>query len=111
MRMELFEVPYNEPYISEKCAYTKLVTHAESHASAVSLLKRAENSAIIIKAINKVELPCEGYRYFFFFFFFLLDPLIIKRGVVQNVDLGAFSTAKFSVFQSSAFTIRSNIGR
>ena len=26
--------------------YKKLVTHAEPHASAVSLLKRAENSAI-----------------------------------------------------------------
>ena len=29
-----------------KTRYTKLVTHVESHASAVSLLKRAENSAI-----------------------------------------------------------------
>ena len=30
----------------EKLRYKKLVTHVESHASAVSLLKRAENSAI-----------------------------------------------------------------
>ena len=30
----------------QKTRYKKLVTHAESHASAVSLLKRAENSAI-----------------------------------------------------------------
>ena len=30
----------------QKTCYKKLVTHVESHASAVSLLKRAENSAI-----------------------------------------------------------------
>ena len=30
----------------EKTRYKKLVTHVESNASAVSLLKRAENSAI-----------------------------------------------------------------
>ena len=30
----------------QKTRYKKLVTHIESHASAVSLLKRAENSAI-----------------------------------------------------------------
>ena len=30
----------------QKTSYKKLVTHVESHASAVSLLKRAENSAI-----------------------------------------------------------------
>ena len=30
----------------KKTRYKKLVTHVESHASAVSLLKRAENSAI-----------------------------------------------------------------
>ena len=30
----------------EKMRYKMLVTHVESHASAVSLLKRAENSAI-----------------------------------------------------------------
>ena len=30
----------------QKTRYKKLVTHVESHASAVSLLKRAENSAI-----------------------------------------------------------------
>ena len=29
-----------------KTRYKKLVTHVESHASAVNLLKRAENSAI-----------------------------------------------------------------
>ena len=29
-----------------KTCYKKLVTHVESHASAVSLLKRAENSTI-----------------------------------------------------------------
>ena len=32
-------------WIFKKCA-VKLVTHVEPHASAVSLLKRAENSAI-----------------------------------------------------------------
>ena len=31
----------------KKKRYKKLVTHVEPHASAVSLLKRAENSAII----------------------------------------------------------------
>ena len=30
----------------QKMRYKKLVTHVESHARAVSLLKRAENSAI-----------------------------------------------------------------
>ena len=30
----------------QETRYKKLVTHVESHASAVSLLKRAENSAI-----------------------------------------------------------------
>ena len=30
----------------QKTRYKKLVTHVEPHASAVSLLKRAENSAI-----------------------------------------------------------------
>ena len=30
----------------KKTRYKKLVTHVESHANAVSLLKRAENSAI-----------------------------------------------------------------
>ena len=30
----------------KKTRYKKLVTHVESHASAVSLLKRAENSVI-----------------------------------------------------------------
>ena len=30
----------------QKTRYEKLVTHVEPHASAVSLLKRAENSAI-----------------------------------------------------------------
>ena len=30
----------------QKSRYKKLVTHVESHASAVSLLKRPENSAI-----------------------------------------------------------------
>ena len=30
----------------QKTRYKKLITHTESHASAVSLLKRAENSAI-----------------------------------------------------------------
>ena len=30
----------------QKTRYKKLVTHVELHASAVSLLKRAENSAI-----------------------------------------------------------------
>ena len=30
----------------QKTLYKKLVTHVESHASAVSLLKRAENSTI-----------------------------------------------------------------
>ena len=30
----------------QKSRYEKLVTHIEPHASAVSLLKRAENSAI-----------------------------------------------------------------
>ena len=30
----------------QKTRYKKLVTHVESHASAVSLLKRSENSAI-----------------------------------------------------------------
>ena len=30
----------------QKTRYKKLVTHLESHKSAVSLLKRAENSAI-----------------------------------------------------------------
>ena len=30
----------------QKTRYKKLVTHVESHASAASLLKRAENSAI-----------------------------------------------------------------
>ena len=30
----------------QKTLYKKLVTHVESHASAVSLLKRVENSAI-----------------------------------------------------------------
>ena len=29
-----------------KTSYKKLVAHVESHASAVSLLKRAENSAV-----------------------------------------------------------------
>ena len=33
-------------WIFNKTRYKKLVTHVESHASAVSLLKRAENSAI-----------------------------------------------------------------
>ena len=35
-------------WILKKCTVEKLVTHVESHASAVSLLKRAENSTIII---------------------------------------------------------------
>ena len=38
----------------------KLVTHAEPHASAVSLLKRAENSAI--KAIIKVRLVRKSWH-------------------------------------------------
>ena len=32
--------------VYSKTHYKKLVTHVESHASAVSLLKRAENSAV-----------------------------------------------------------------
>ena len=41
----------------QKMRYKKLVTHEEPHASAVSLLKRAENSAIkaiINQSINSL---------------------------------------------------------
>ena len=37
---------YTTSVYIQKRRYKKLVTHVESHASAVSLLKRAENSAI-----------------------------------------------------------------
>ena len=37
---------FNKKTKQKKTCYKKLVTHVESHASAVSLLKRAENSAI-----------------------------------------------------------------
>ena len=37
---------YTTSVAIQKRAIKKLVTHVESHASAVSLLKRAENSAI-----------------------------------------------------------------
>ena len=44
----------------KKTRYKKLVTHVEPHASAVSLLKRTENSAINIsdhQSIKKLS-PC-----------------------------------------------------
>ena len=37
---------YATLYLKKKMHYKKLVTHIESHASAVRLLKRVENSAI-----------------------------------------------------------------
>ena len=37
---------YTTSVAIQKTRYKKLVTHVEPHASAVSLLKRAENSAI-----------------------------------------------------------------
>ena len=37
---------YTDSVDIQKTRYKKLVTHVESHASAVSLPKRAENSAI-----------------------------------------------------------------
>ena len=37
---------YTTLYLKKKTHYEKLVTHIESHASAVHLLKRVENSAI-----------------------------------------------------------------
>ena len=39
-------VKYTTPVDIQETRYKKLVTHVEPHASAVSLLKRAENSAI-----------------------------------------------------------------
>ena len=39
----------------QKTRYEKLVTHVEPHASAVSLLKRAENSAIIISDHHSIN--------------------------------------------------------
>ena len=50
-RRQQFHVAPAMPAVDiQKMRYKKLVTHVESHARAVSLLKRAENSAI--EAIN-----------------------------------------------------------
>ena len=43
--------------IQKKKRYKKLITHVEPHASAVSLLKRAENSAIKAIIINQSNSP------------------------------------------------------
>ena len=40
------ELKYTTSVAIQKTRYKELVTHVESHASAMSLLKRAENSAI-----------------------------------------------------------------
>ena len=46
-RRQQFHVALAMPAVDiQKTRYKKLVTHVESHAGAVSLLKRAENSAI-----------------------------------------------------------------
>ena len=46
----------------QKTRYKKLVTRVQSHASAVTLLKRAENSAI--KAIiNPIQSNCISVRF------------------------------------------------
>ena len=51
-RQQFHEAPamsalkYTNSVDIQKTRYKKLVTHVQSHASAVSLLKRAENSAI-----------------------------------------------------------------
>ena len=48
----------------QKTCYKQLVTHVELHASAVSLLKRAENSAmkaIINLSITTCTMSCHGY--------------------------------------------------
>ena len=39
-------IKYTTSVYIQKTRYKKLVTHVEPHASAVNLLKRAENSAI-----------------------------------------------------------------
>ena len=45
--MPALEVHHFSGYVFKK-HYKKLVTHVESHVSAMSLLKRAENSAIYV---------------------------------------------------------------
>ena len=44
--MPALKYSYTTSVDIQKMRYKKLVTHVESHASAVSLLKREENSAI-----------------------------------------------------------------
>ena len=43
---------------NNKTRYKKLVTHVAPHASAVSLLKRAENSAIYVIINQSINVKC-----------------------------------------------------